>query len=302
MSIWQYREISKKLDGEHLTLNEGDTPFDEISFNKLKLFVKREDQNPSNSWKDRMTAFLISKLKNKRITRGVLSTSGNAGISFLHYSKLYPELTLDIIVSNTINSEKLQKIKSLIQNTKHRLHQTNKAKLLRAKLVSSEQSYPISSSFDDDALIGYWSLGFELAAFINKINQKIPIVFPASSGAGVVGAVQGIAMKIKNHDLFPQIVVCQTESVHPLLPAEPISNNQSLADSITDKSMKRSYQVQKIINSTNGKAYVITNKELLNLKDKFNQYSYTSLLSIAGAIKFTAEHNLENSIVIASGM
>jgi threonine synthase len=304
VSIWQYREISNQLDGHKLSLGEGNTPFETINLKSFQILLKREDLNPTNSWKDRMVAFKISRLKTNGIKNAVISTSGNAGISFLTYAnKLYPELCLDIIISDkNIPPVKEEKITKLVSRTHHNIHKTKFAKKLRSQITYSKNAALLSSAFDDDSLIGYWSLGFEIAQIINKLQKSLPLFLPASSGAGVVGIVQGIEMKLKNMQLFPKIIVCQTQSVHPLLHNLPIDKKKSLADAITDKSMYRSYQVLKIVNSTEGQIYAITNQELLKLKKTFKALSYTSLLSIAGAFRFYESNKFDTAICIASGL
>lgn len=312
MSIWSHREIKKEIDiTNQLTLHEGDTPFESLKLeNNIKLILKREDRNPTGSWKDRGVAFKISSLKEKYIKEGVLSSSGNAAISFLKYADLYPEFKLHIIISeNSINPQKLEILKRLVANTHHEIHQNIFAKKERAKLASKGIAN-LSSSTDSEILKGYWSLGFELAKFIKK--NKVPAIFTqASSGAAVVGMVQGLSMRLEMNQI-PKIFVCQTSATHPLVSVlykDIKSEDKNLADSITDKSMLRIPQVIKIIQETNGDTFSITNTELINLDTELNpnlkeSLSYTSQLSIAGLLQAKEKYSdldFEGSICIASG-
>ena len=311
--IWKHKEIRKSINLEEpylLTLNEGDTPIDRINLGNLKLIVKREDKNPTGSWKDRGTAYKITEMKAKRVKNGVLSSSGNAAISFLEYSRLYPQLKLSILVSKNINQEKLSIIKKLIEGTKHELLITDQPRKLSVE-VSAKQKIPnLRASFDDEIVKGYWSLGFEIFSLVkNQNNMKSVAIFvPSSSGTALVGLVNGLFIKVEEEYKMPRIFVCQTEKVHPFVEE---NNNEteesSLADAIIDSIGTRKPQISKIMNITNGKAYAISNLELVNAKKfieskRINGLSYTSLLSIAGFLRAQEEgEKFKEVICIASG-
>lgn len=312
MSIWQNREIKKLVNEKfQISLLEGNTPLEKLKLeNNLNIFLKREDRNPTGSWKDRGVAFKVSKLKEKNSKEAVISSSGNAAISFIKYAELYTDLKLHIVVSeSSINPKKLEILKHLTDGTKHEIHLSQFAKTKRAQLAAKGIEN-LSSSTDSDVLKGYYSLGFELATQIKK--SKVPAIFaPCSSGAAVVGMVQGLSMRLEISEI-PKIFVCQTSQVHPVV--NELYNNiesedKNLADSITDRSMLRLPQIIKIIQETNGDAFSISNTELIKLDTELNSnlkesLSYTSLLSIAGLLQAKEKYpntDFSNSICIASG-
>jgi threonine synthase len=313
MAIWDFRKIRKEFDGEHVTLDEGQTPVEELTVNGSRLFIKREDKNPTGSFKDRGVAFKVSMMKSNGIKNAVISSSGNAAISYLEYSKLYPELILDVIVSqDNVNARKLEKIKANLG--KHNLIQSNQAKKERARIVSEKKAENLSTSLRDDVLKGYWGLGFELARLIKKEFKTQDysnsyIFFPVSSGAALVGTVQGLTLELESQ-VLPRIIVCQTQAVCPIvrtLYPDVSAEESSLADSITDKSALRSPQILKIVNETNGDAIAITDEELHEAKSfaeqiEIEDLSYTSLLSVAGFLRFKSDGVIENAICIASGL
>lgn len=317
MSIWDFKEIKKQHTGEHITLDEGHTPVNTFEVQGINVFFKREDQNPTGSWKDRGTAYKISKIKNQHAKNAVVSSSGNAAISYLEYAQQYPDLEIDVIVSDsTIPSSKLETIEKLITGTHHTLHRTKHAKKLRAQLIAQKKAVSLSSATDDDVLKGYWSLGFELAELVNKtIQKKVPLFIQVSSGATLVGTVQGLSMRLKTDEWMPQIIVVQTETIHPIINIEEQNQTNvemqdvasegakhNLADAITDRSCLRSPQINKIIAETSGTAYAITNDELEQAKKAVGiDLSYTSLLSIAGMLRFHQDNTVKQAICIASG-
>ncbi len=310
MSIWKFSEINKNAKIlTKISMNEGNTPINEFSFQNKKFIIKRDDKNPTGSWKDRGTAYKISELKSLGITKAVLASSGNAAISFLEYSKLYPELELNIVCSSKVTQEKLKKISELI-GTKHKLYVDDNARNTSSKISAETGAYNLRSSIDNEILKGYWSLGIEIAReFKKEIDHKvyspedIGIFVPASSGTALVGLAQGIQMELDD-ELLPRIFPCQTDETHPFLDQEIHAKERSLADAIIDKVALRKPQIDNIITKTNGEVLAITNAELLKANDLIHEklkdrLSFTSLLSVAGAMRKMSE--LKLIVCVASG-
>ncbi len=336
MSIWKNKEIRKSINTENLlTLDEGETPVDVLK----EIILKREDLNPTGSWKDRGSAYKLTQLVSDNINEAVLSSSGNAAISLLTYAnKLIPEFKLHIVVSPNTNPIKLDKIKELVVNTKHELHITENTRKKSIELSAQLKIPNLRASIDEDIVKGYWSLGFEIAKLIknNVENKKIALFVPVSSGTALVGLTQGLLNKLEQEYLMPQIYVCQTEKVCPIVDQLSVVSYQSsvearslklevetensklktrnsLADAIFDTIALRAPQVIKIIKETNGDAYAISNKELLEAESylsesqvsgiRYQKFSYTSLLSVAGFLRAKKEGKVfDTSICITSGL
>jgi threonine synthase len=312
MSIWKYKLIESQLQGisKVYTLNEGNTPTDEISDSATTLFLKREDKNPTGSWKDRGTAFKLTKLIADEYNEAVLFSSGNALISILTYIKeLNLNFKMHAVVSNKVNSNKLNIIQELINGTENQLHISENPKK-EAISISAQLKIPnLRVSIDNDIVKGYWSLGFELMELIKNDNlSECGIFLPASSGTAAVGIAEGILLKTNNENNMPRIFICQTQSTHPFVEnSEDESSEPSLADAIVDKVGLRVSQIKKIINQTNSDIFIITNDEIIEAQEFMNakgikDLSNNSLLSVAGYLR--AKKNgvhLNKAILIASG-
>lgn len=312
MSIWKYETIKRKIQAANFfDLNEGDTPTEKHEVDKNNtIYLKREDKNPTGSWKDRGTAFKITELIANGKNGAVIPSSGNAAISLLTYANSVENFTVHVVVSPNISTEKKELLKALAGTT-HSIHFETKAKQAASR-ISAELNIPIlRSSQDQNLLTGYWSLGFELSQLIiHNQNKENHLFIPVSSGTALVGTVQGLMQKLEDEFKMPKIIVCQTQSCSPVYDAlENIVTEKfedSLADSIVDKSMLRLPQVQNIIKNTNGEALKITNQELLAAKDfaktVLNEdLSFTSLLSIAGMLRYKDDVTNTNFICITSG-
>ncbi|MCS7317902.1 MAG: PLP-dependent lyase/thiolase [Candidatus Dojkabacteria bacterium] len=314
-SIWE-NKIFRNLypNVTFFSLSEGNTPVEEYDFDGINIYLKREDKNPTNSWKDRAVAFKLSLLANRQVKNVILPTSGNAGISYLKYSKIfYPTLKLVIVLSEHINPQKLQEIKQLTTNTHHEVVITNFTQKVIKDFV--KQGYlNLKFSIDNEITKAYWTLGFELCKILNKNkdNTKIAIFCPVSSGTGLVGMMEGIHYLLDSEHNLPRLIAIQTSSNHPLLNnvfAKNLKEEKSLADAIYDPICLRRYQIQKILNQTNGEVLIVSNKDLLAAKNfikdilKINeQISYNSLLSVAGMLKMiNYRKRFRDNILILSG-
>ncbi len=309
MSIWNHKEIKESITlDNYITLNEGDTPVEEIKDRSIKLIIKREDKNPTRSWKDRATAYKLAVLLKNNVKEAVLASSGNAAISFLTYANNFGNLKLHIVVSNNITSEKFKILESLTNNRHEILRVDNMSKT--AVEISAKNNIPnLKASTDDDYLMGYLSLGIEISKYFKNTNNKNNAVFiPTSSGTGLIGTVQGLQIGLDKVDNLPRIYAIQTQRVSPLVnQIDPQSLNKegSLADAIIDTRMLRSMQVLKTIRETNGGSLAIKDEELLMAENfnntlKIEKASYNSLLSLSGYMRLR-NINFERVVCIYSG-
>lgn len=317
--IWKHREIRKIVGTEHLiSLNEGNTPVLELKINKSKavqttgkkVFIKDENKNPTGSWKDRGTAYKVTRLLSQGTNEVVMSSSGNAAISLLTYANKVNRLKVHVVVKpNTSNSKKelLQKL----LNNKHEIHFNAKAKREASRIAAKLNIQLLRSSTDEDFVKGYWSLGFELYKLIKNEPKKYIILCTVSSGATFVGLAQGLLMKLEDSNKMPKLVALQTQYCHPIINQMYPENNEvnatdSLVEAVANKTVLRSPQIIKAIRETNGIALSITDKELRESKafaesKNLPNFSWTSLMPIAGYLRLINEYKDFNFICITSG-
>lgn len=306
--IW-HKEIKNIFEAEtYLTLNEGNTPEVKFFHNKTEIIIKREDLNPTGSWKDRGSAIKVTEFFKNGTKKAVIASSGNAAISLLEYVKLIPEFVLHIVVSPSVNPEKLNRIQTLIKDTSHKLYISENSRKKSVELAAQYNCVNLRSSIDELIVKGYWSLGFELKKYILP-DRNIAVIAPVSSGTAFVGLAQGMQLKLENDWQLPKFYAVQTTQTHTVADSfEEVQNEeQSLADAIVDRTALRAPQILKILNETNGQALAITNQELDEAKtfviSKANiELSYTSLLSVAAYLRLVKQNvKLDRVILIASG-
>lgn len=314
MSIWKHKEIKDQFtEGTNfITLGEGNTPLDKVNVQTNTLFFKREDKNPTGSWKDRAIAYKLTELLEKGITEAVISSTGNAAISLLKYVENL-DFKLHIVISPDANPEKIKIVKELASN-KHSVYEAKNAKKESIQISLKTKAPLLRSSTDPNLQKAYWSLGLELAKTVqHEQNKNTYLICSASSGTALVGLVQGLFMKLESESSMPRIIVCQTDKCNPIVRSlyselEQNDKKTSLADAISNQSVLRLPQIISAIKKTEGDAFSISDDELLNAKKWAENtagipkdLSYTSLLSVAGFLRLQDDNENSKFILITSG-
>lgn len=114
-SMWRYRELLPlKNDTYQITMGEGGTAL--LRANNLgmmlgapNIFIKDERQNPTNSFKDRQAALVISMMKEAHITELVVASTGNVAISYSAYSA-HAGIKLWTFLPSLVPPEKMREI------------------------------------------------------------------------------------------------------------------------------------------------------------------------------------------------
>lgn len=298
--IWNYNKICDIDEQFRLTMDEAQTSLEIVEIEGMSIACKREDHNPNQSFKDRSLAYQLSWHLSRGKTSFAVSSSGNAAVSAAAYvSQTDSDLT--IFVSNNINPAKLIRINKWL-SPKIRLEKSVKPKSACIKFCSTTGTVNLRGSVDPAAVIGFKTIGYELAEQIPQIDA---VFVPASSGTAVVGIAQGLA----EMGLKPAINIVQTERVNPLareFDHDFKNSGSSLADAIVDKVAKRKPQVLEIIKESDGSGYVISDRDLeaaRKLTKSVSEFSYNSLLAIAAINKARAKGiEFTHPVAIISGL
>ncbi len=114
-TMWRYRELLPvRRDDFQITMGEGGTAL--LRANNLgmmlgapNLFIKDERQNPTNSFKDRQAAMVISMMKEAGVTEMVVASTGNVAISYSAYSA-HAGIKLWTFLPSLVPPEKMREI------------------------------------------------------------------------------------------------------------------------------------------------------------------------------------------------
>lgn len=252
------------------------------------VYLKREDQHKYGSHKGRSIPLMIKKyFKEDNITKFVISSSGNAAIAAVYavqaHNRNNPiKIKLTIFIGQNINPDKLKILLTIINDPNIKLEQVEKPKQRAFQMDKSSEAKLLRQSTDDKALEGY----LELAEELIKIPNLSAVFIPTSSGT----TAEGLGNAFLNFKKNIQIHIVQTTSCHPMI--EMIEKTKtikekSLADAIVDKIAYRKENVAKIIEQTNGHAWIASNQEIKEVIELIKntcqtKISNNSALSVVG--------------------
>jgi threonine synthase len=284
MHFWEYNDrFEPKIDKEYqLDVKVGNTPLKNASFNFLdKVFLKREDLNPTNSHKDRSLLYQISAHLQDGERDFVISSSGNSAISAINIFKKVENTTLTIFLSTKLSLIKQSRLEKQlghrIENTEEgyvNKYEKGKFKVIFTKrAVSSafrhtkdENKVFLRGSTDPYALEGFKTLAYEIYSNNSGITD---IFIPTSSGTTLLGVYEGYRDLKKNGDIqtIPRLHTCQTPKVKTIAREfvedyEKYSSNESVADSIVDRVAKRKMEVVDAVEKSEGSGWIVTDEEI----------------------------------------
>jgi len=292
--IWVYADYLANLESKfRLSLNEGDTKQVEYL---TGVSLKREDENPTGSWKDRGMAFLISYLYSKGIKEAIIPSSGNAAISSSAYSKM-AGISLYVCISPKTSKEKIEKI----QNLGGRIIINERPISFCVRESKGKGYYNLRPSINEFASEGYKTIAYELFEQNGRIDD---IFIPVSSGVGLLGIISGFL----NLGFLPRIHACQPSSVCPIgkLFDKSYKNEESSpADSIVSKAPPLANKVIGSINESKGSAWVIDSADILKVQEELAAKgiitSAEGALSLASYYKAKKKREVGKAVCLLTG-
>ncbi|MBT6068214.1 pyridoxal-phosphate dependent enzyme [Candidatus Peregrinibacteria bacterium] len=239
----------------------------------LNFYIKRCDLHPLGSHKPFAAIAQVNELKHTG-QKGVISTSGNAGISAAYFSKK-ENVPVYILASPKTNPAKLAAIQSMTDL----LFLSEKPSRFTNYISSQHNLHNLRPSMDDLAIEGFKNLAKEIHTQ-SKATPKEIYTF-GTSGASFIGLYKGL--KELNLPTLPRL--------HFITGA---------AGSLGIKNTPRKKQILQILEETNGREFKISTQQLQEFKENFPEIilSDESLSSIIAALSNNAS---ETSLVISTG-
>lgn len=298
------------------------TPLEEYSelaaeLGLQRLFIKREDMNPSGSHKDRAIWSMLDHYYGSGEREFVISSSGNAAVSASYYlknNKIANDIKLNVFVSPKMPDDKKQRLNELLTDTIV-IHESSRAKSDAIKFAKENNFQLLRTSTDNLALDGYGILAGEISEQLSHINSaNVDIFIPTSSGTTLQGMYQGLKAHLPiraNKKMMYHLHMVQTTKIHPIAKEfdrefEPSDSSHSFA--ITDTIAHRKGEVEHAVKSSGGSGWVVSDQELesartlLEEKTDVKNASWDSLLSLAGLQKALKQgSSIENAVLMFTG-
>lgn len=225
-SMWRYAELLpvEKVDNI-VSLGEGWTPLIRLyEAEKLlplrNLWVKREEQNPTGSFKSRGFSAALSIAKEHRIRKVAVNSNGNAASALAAYAAyagmeayvFVPKDCPGLIVEECVDyGAKTYLVDGFIHD----------AGLIIKQGEADQGWYNVGTLKEPGRSEGKKTMGLELA---EQLGWRMPdvIIYPTGGGSGVIGmwnAFRQLKQLGFVHGELPRIICVQEEGCQPLADA-----------------------------------------------------------------------------------
>lgn len=290
-TMWRYKELLPIEDPQHIiSLGEGWTPLvrmyrAEQKYPVKKLWVKREEQNPSGSFKARGFSSALSIANEYGVKKVAVNSNGNAASALAAYASnagmdgyvFVPKDCPGLIVEECIQyGAQTYLVDGLIHNA--------------GKVIEDGESeqgwYNVGTLKEPGRSEGKKTMGLELA---EQLNWNLPdiIIYPTGGGSGVIGMWNALnqlkQLGFIDGDL-PRIVSVQEEGCQPLVDA--IENGTAFQAQTQDVNSNPTGMrvpnppdgelIVSIIRESEGTAVTVSKEEIKDAQMSFGQQGISS--------------------------
>jgi len=273
-SMWKYYELLPVLDRDCIvSLGEGSTPLIRLNAWESKLplgqlYVKREEQNPTGSFKARGLSAALTLLKERGIKKAAVSSNGNAASAFAAYSSragiasyvFIPQDCPCLIVEECIlYGATTFLVDGLIHDA---------GAIVEAGKI--EQGWVNVGTLKEPGRVeGKKTMGFEIAEELGWAMPDV-IVYPTGGGSGIIGLWRAFRQLINlgmvEGDL-PRFAAVQEQGCTPICDAIGKEKSLHAATSPAPTGMRvpeppDRQLIAAILRETNGTALSVSQEEI----------------------------------------
>ncbi len=286
MTMWRYRELLPLRDDDfQISMGEGGTTL--LRAHNLgmmlgvpNIYIKDERQNPTNSFKDRQAALVISMMKEVGVTELIVASTGNVAISYSAYSA-HASIKLWTFLPSLVPSEKMREIAiygSEVIKVTDTYDATKKvaAEFAVHKGIHADRGIRNTGTRESMKTIAF-ELAEQLAQELGPTSPGVPWRAPdwyvqsVSGGMGPVGVWKGYLelYQMGLVDRMPKLAIVQAEGCAPMvnsyaknLPiAEPVTNPNTRLITIATGYPGPAYEYLYRVVSENGGAFTAVSDE-----------------------------------------
>lgn len=238
-SLWRYHELLPvRSPASAVSLGEGWTPLVrlpslETQLSVKRIFVKREEQNPTGSFKARGFAVSVSLLSERGIAKAAVPSNGNAASAFAAYAAragidahvFLPRDCPPLIVEECkLYGARTTLVDGMIHDAGERID----------ALQAEQGWFNVGTLREPGRVEGKKTMGLEIA---EQCGWELPdvIVYPTGGGSGIIGLWKAFnelqALGLIEARL-PRLVSVQEEGCRPIVDA--MANGPSPSESGTE--------------------------------------------------------------------
>ena len=220
IKFWSYSFALPEIERDFIvTLGEGGTPCrDSKKLGEIlginSLYFKDETQNPTNSFKDRAAALLISHARSWGYDKVICASNGNQGASIAAYTSL-EGIECENIIPEEIDIGK--RAQMIAYNSKIVIIGKTIDETLKEALKSKYNShYQCTPEFNPLTIEAQKTIAFEI---IGQIGVPDGIIIPMGSGGLLVSLWKGFQELWKNEiiNTVPRMIGVQSQAISPIV-------------------------------------------------------------------------------------
>ncbi|TAF67510.1 MAG: pyridoxal-phosphate dependent enzyme [Cytophagales bacterium] len=306
-SLWRYREaLPIAPEAEIVSMGEGFTPLQKITFEGFSVYFKLEFLFPSGSYKDRGATVLLTQAKNLSVSHIVQDSSGNAGCSIACYAAA-ANINCDIYVPADTSAAKLQQIEMYGAN----LHKIvgNREATAKAALEAAQNTYYASHVWNPFFLQGTKTMAYEIA---EQMQWQAPdtLILPLGNGTALLGAFIGFRelYELGIIKKIPKIIGIQAANCAPAyhllhkttLPPTP---QKTIAEGIAIAEPLRMTEIIEAIQTTQGDIICVEEEDILLHWHKIAKKGYyvetTTAAIVAGIHQYKNNKTNTDEIIVS---
>ncbi len=309
-TLWRYREaLPIKEDQVIVSLGEGMTPLEEMTFDHRPVWIKIDYLFPTGSYKDRGAAVLVSKVKELGIRKVVEDSSGNAGAAIAAYCAK-AGIGCEVYVPQSTSPEKLVQIQ--MYGARLKRVAGSREKTASVTMKAAQKTYYASHCWNPYFLQGTKTFAFEVWEQMGWMAPDT-VILPVGHGTLLLGAYLGFkelkeAKKIKK---IPKLIGIQSSACAPIylgwtrgLTSSPaIEKKETMAEGIAISEPVRGKQILKAIRDTEGEVLTVTEREIKTALHEMGRRGHfiepTAAATVAGIKKYLKKKG-QNEIVVST--
>ena len=293
-SLWRYAQALPPFSTEtilQVSMQEGGTPLIQLD---THLWGKTDYFMPTLSFKDRGAVVLVAAMRELRVKRCVIDSSGNAGTALAAYCAR-ADIECEVFVPSTTSSQKIAQIEAY-QALVHCIEGGREA-TAQACLTRVQQTGTFYASHVYNPLFWEGTKTY-LYEIFEQCNQQLPklLVVPVGNGTLLMGiAIALQELKRWNYITeFPLLIAVQALNCAPLATAfsnglqevPSIATMPSLAEGIAIAHPKRGAEILEAVSALGGMFVTVTEEQILVAQKALAKrgvfVEYTSAANYAG--------------------
>ena len=219
--IWRYASLLPQTE-HRVTLGEGGTPLHKAArlTDRLKLkevYLKDETRNPTNSFRDRSAALMVSNAIDLGYSHVVCASNGNMGASIAAYCAK-SGLTAHVIVPRNVDVGKL--VQMVMYNARiEEYGDTVDESIVRAeRLVEETGWYQATPELNPLTIEAQKTISYEVAEEVGDVGW---FIVPVGSGGTLYSIWKGMreAVELGMLESAPKMVGVQARGCSPIVDA-----------------------------------------------------------------------------------